>query len=108
MDALRVNLKDRAYDILVGADLLRQAGKMIRRLELGRRLGLVTHPALAETYGYVPPPFLRSARLVTRSAWSPFRRGKRASPWTRRPASAANWCGPDSIAGRPSWLLAAE
>ncbi len=54
MDALRVNLKGRAYDILVGADLLRQAGKMIRRLELGRRLGLVTHPALAETYGYVP------------------------------------------------------
>ena len=54
MDALRVNLKGRAYDILVGADLLRQAGKMIRPLELGRRLGLVTHPALAETHGYAP------------------------------------------------------
>jgi len=54
MDALRVNLKGRTYDIFVGADLLRQCGKMIGRLELGRRVGLVTHPALAETHGYAP------------------------------------------------------
>jgi 3-dehydroquinate synthase len=54
MDALRVSLKGRAYDIFVGSDLLRQSGDMIGRLELGRRLGLVTHPALAETHGYAP------------------------------------------------------
>ena len=52
MNTLRVNLKGRAYDILVGANLLCRSGDLIRRLELGRRLGLVTHPALAETYGY--------------------------------------------------------
>ena len=52
MNALRVNLKGRAYDILVGANLLSRSGDLIRGLELGRRLGLVTHPALADTYGY--------------------------------------------------------
>jgi 3-dehydroquinate synthase len=52
MDTLRVNLKGRGYDILVGANLLSRSGDLIRGLGLGRRLGLVTHPALAETYGY--------------------------------------------------------
>jgi 3-dehydroquinate synthase len=52
MNVLRVNLKGREYDIIVGSDLLRQSGDMIRRLGLGRRLGLVTHPALEETHGY--------------------------------------------------------
>jgi 3-dehydroquinate synthase len=52
MDSLRVNLKNREYEILVGSDLLRLSGDMIRRLELGRRVGLVTHPALADTHGY--------------------------------------------------------
>ncbi len=54
MDALRLNLKGRPYDILVGSDLLRQSGQLIGRLELGRRFGLVTHPSLAETHGYAP------------------------------------------------------
>jgi 3-dehydroquinate synthase len=54
MNALHVNLKGRAYDILVGSDLLRQAGEMIRPLGLGRRLALVTHPLLVETHGYAP------------------------------------------------------
>ena len=52
MDVLRVNLKGRTYDICVGTDLLRQSGKMIERLEVGRRVGLVTHPVLAETHSY--------------------------------------------------------
>src|SRR5512137_578604 len=54
MNTLRVNLHGRGYDILVGPDLLRRTGELIRGLDLGRRLGLVTHPALAETYGYAP------------------------------------------------------
>ena len=54
MDAVRVNLKGRGYEILVGPDLLRQAGELIRPLALGRRLALVTHPALSETHGYAP------------------------------------------------------
>ncbi len=54
MDAVRVNLKGRGYEIFVGPDLLRRAGELIRPLALGRRLALVTHPALSETYGYAP------------------------------------------------------
>ena len=54
MDAVRVNLKGRGYEIFVGPDLLRRAGELIRPLALGRRLALVTHPALSETHGYAP------------------------------------------------------
>lgn len=54
MDVLRVNLTGRAYNILVGSELLRRSGEIIGGLKLGRRLGLVTHPALAETHGYAP------------------------------------------------------
>lgn len=54
MNTVRVNLKGRAYDICVGSSLLSQTGAMVRALGLGRRLGLVTHPALAETHGYAP------------------------------------------------------
>ena len=54
MHTLRVNLHGGAYDILVGPDLLRRTGEMLRSLALGRRVGLVTHPALVDPYGYVP------------------------------------------------------
>ncbi len=54
MDALHVNLKSRAYDIVVGSGILPETGEMVRRLDLGRRLGLVTHPALADAHGYAP------------------------------------------------------
>jgi 3-dehydroquinate synthase len=54
MDSVGVNLKGRGYEILVGPDLLRRAGELIRPLALGRRLALVTHPALSETHGYAP------------------------------------------------------
>ena len=52
MNTLRVNLKGQAYEILVGADLLRRTGDMMGRLQFGRRIGLITHPALVETHGY--------------------------------------------------------
>jgi 3-dehydroquinate synthase len=54
MHTQHVNLKGRGYDIFVGSDLLRRSGEFIRGLDLGRRLGLVTHPDLAQTYGYAP------------------------------------------------------
>ncbi|HSB72734.1 MAG TPA: 3-dehydroquinate synthase [Candidatus Methylomirabilis sp.] len=53
-ETIRVNLGRQGYDIHVGPDLLGQAGAMIQPLGLGRRLALVTHPALAENYGYAP------------------------------------------------------
>jgi 3-dehydroquinate synthase len=54
MNRLHVNLKGRAYDVVVGADLLCQAGEMVRSLGLGRNMALVTHPSLAETHAYAP------------------------------------------------------
>lgn len=54
MQTLHVHLKGCAYDILVGSDLLARIGQWVRPLGLGRRLGLVTHPVLAETHGYAP------------------------------------------------------
>ena len=53
-ETIRVNLGKRGYDIHVGSDLLRHTGAMIRPLGLGRRLGLVTHPVLAEVHAYAP------------------------------------------------------
>lgn len=61
MDAVRVNLGSRSYDIHVGADLLRQVGDLSRPLKLGRHLGLVTHPELATPYGSVVAESLRRA-----------------------------------------------
>lgn len=59
MDTLHVNLGSRGYDIHIGADLLRQVGDLVRPLTLGRQLGLVTHPALAELYGSAVADSLR-------------------------------------------------
>ncbi len=52
MDTVRVNLADRGYDIQIGSDLLPRVGQLIESLGLGRRLALVTHPALGEIHGY--------------------------------------------------------
>ncbi len=61
MDTLRVNLGKRGYDIHIGADLLRRMGELLRPLNLGRHLGLVTHPTLAQPYGSVVADSLRQA-----------------------------------------------
>jgi 3-dehydroquinate synthase len=61
MDTIRVNLEKRTYDICVGAGLLPQLGSLIAPLGLGRRLGLVTHPALAELYAPAVEDSLRRA-----------------------------------------------
>lgn len=61
MDTIRVNLGNRGYDIRIGSDLLRQVGDLVQPLSLGRHLGLVTHPALAEPYGSVVADSLRRA-----------------------------------------------
>jgi len=51
MDTIHLDLGSSGYDIHIGADLLRQVGDMIRPLNLGRSLGLITHPALEALYG---------------------------------------------------------
>ena len=61
MDTIRVNLGNRGYDIHIGSDLITQVGDLVQPLSLGRHLGLVTHPALAEPYGSVVADSLRRA-----------------------------------------------
>lgn len=51
MGTIRVNFGQRSYEVHVGSDLLRQVGDLVTPLNLGRHLGLVTHPALATDYG---------------------------------------------------------
>src|ERR1700730_2242130 len=48
-----VKLGARSYRILVGADLLAQAGPEISRLGVGRKLALLTDPAIRALYGEV-------------------------------------------------------
>lgn len=61
MDSIRVNLGSRGYEIHIGPDVLRQVGDLVRPLNLGRHLGVVTHPALAELYGSGVVESLRGA-----------------------------------------------
>jgi 3-dehydroquinate synthase len=61
MDTIHVNLGNRAYDIHVGSALLERVGELILPLHLGRQLGLVTHPNLAEPYGSIVVDSLRRA-----------------------------------------------
>lgn len=61
MDTIHVNLGNRGYDIHIGSDLLGQVGDLVQPLGLGRQLGLVTHPGLAESYGSVAAESLRRA-----------------------------------------------
>jgi 3-dehydroquinate synthase len=58
---IRVNLGSRGYEIHVGSDLLQQVGELLQPLNLGRHLGLVTHPFLAERYAPAVVESLRRA-----------------------------------------------
>jgi len=52
MMVVRVNLANQPYDICVGQGILPQLGGLVESLQLGRRVGIVTHPALCEAHGY--------------------------------------------------------
>src|SRR5437879_11550140 len=56
-----VKLGPRSYRILVGAGLLAQAGPEISRLGVGRKLALVTDPAIQALYGEVVTQSLAGA-----------------------------------------------
>lgn len=51
MKALRVNLGDRSYRVVVGAGLLGQAGSRLKELGIGDRLVVITNPVVQELYG---------------------------------------------------------
>jgi 3-dehydroquinate synthase len=52
MTIVRVNLASQPYDICVGQGILSRLDALVESLQLGRRVGVVTHPALCETHRY--------------------------------------------------------
>ena len=61
MQRLRVTPGSRAYDLHVGADLLPRLAELASGLRLGKRLGLISHPALLQPYAEVAAASLRRA-----------------------------------------------
>jgi 3-dehydroquinate synthase len=61
METIRVTFQNRAYDIHIGSALLGRIGELTRPLNLGRHLGLITHPVLATEYGSLALDSLREA-----------------------------------------------
>ncbi len=53
-EVVPVNLASRSYEIHIGVNLLERLGDLIRPLGVGRRLGLVTHPILLDSFRYAP------------------------------------------------------
>jgi 3-dehydroquinate synthase len=51
MARIKVDLKDRSYDILVGADALPELGKIIAAEEWGRDVFIITDPVVNDLYG---------------------------------------------------------
>jgi len=51
MKIIKVNLKDRSYDIVIGNDILRAAGKLIKKLRLGGDAFIITNSGIKTLYG---------------------------------------------------------
>jgi len=51
MKTIKVDLKDRSYRIVIGAGVLREAGKRLKGLGVGDRLVVITNPVVQGLYG---------------------------------------------------------
>lgn len=51
MAKIKVDLKERSYDVLVGADLLKELGEMIEREDWGKEIFIITDPLVNDLYG---------------------------------------------------------
>ena len=51
MNRIRVSLRDRSYDILIGAGLLSKSGSIVKKLDIGRDAVVITNDALRKAYG---------------------------------------------------------
>ena len=61
MEAIPVNLAARSHRILVGAGILASVGSEVARLRVGRRVALVTDPAIAALHGQIVVDSLRDS-----------------------------------------------
>src|SRR3989339_271252 len=51
MTKIKVNLKERSYDILIEADFLSQLGKLVEEQKWGREIFVITDPLVNDLYG---------------------------------------------------------
>ncbi|MFA5156264.1 MAG: 3-dehydroquinate synthase [Candidatus Omnitrophota bacterium] len=51
MKKIRLNLKKRSYDILVGSSILNKAGAYLKKLELGSDAYVITNPVIKKLHG---------------------------------------------------------
>ncbi|MFA5356172.1 MAG: 3-dehydroquinate synthase [Candidatus Omnitrophota bacterium] len=66
MRRLRVNLKKRSYDIVIGPDILKRLGKEARALNLGRDAYVVTNAFIKNKYGAALDKALKGAGFTVR------------------------------------------
>ena len=51
MARIKVDLKERGYDVLVGADVLEDVGRIIEAEEMGSDVFIITDPVVNDLYG---------------------------------------------------------
>src|ERR1700752_447066 len=61
MEAIPVSLAARSYRILVGSGLLSSVGPEVARLRVGRKVALVSDPAIAALHGRIVVDSLRGS-----------------------------------------------
>ncbi len=66
MTKIRVHLKDRSYDILIGRGLLKNAGMLVKRLRIGSDAVCITNARLSRLYGRQLTGSLKKSGLTVR------------------------------------------
>jgi len=65
LKSIRVSLKDRSYNILIGRGTLKGCGHILRRLKIGRDAIVITSKPLFNLYGNTLKDSLRKGRLTS-------------------------------------------
>lgn len=63
---IRVSLKNKAYDIIIGDNLLKNCGPMIKKLRIGKDAVIITNNTLRKLYGGALEKTLRKSGIETR------------------------------------------
>ncbi len=66
MRTIKVHLKDRSYDILIGRGLLKKSGAIIKRLDVGNYAVCITNASLLKLYGNVLRKTLEKSGIPVR------------------------------------------
>lgn len=66
MKTIRVSLKDRSYDILIGHGLIPKAGAILKKLNIGKDAVIVTNKTLARLYGKNLQSSLKNAGICSK------------------------------------------